>query len=71
MQEYADAEPLLLDNYDVLTQKESQIQPDEKDALLRDAIARLIRLYEAWGKPEEAEKWRNELASQPAHLPEN
>jgi hypothetical protein len=67
VQEFADAEPLLLDNYEGLTQNEAQIRPDEKDALLRDAIARLIRLYDAWGKPDEAAKWRKELpAARPA-----
>jgi tetratricopeptide (TPR) repeat protein len=62
VQEYADAEPLLLASYKGLKQNEADIAPEEKDSLLRDATARLVQLYDAWGKPHEAAKWRQELA---------
>lgn len=71
VREYIDAEPLLLDSYKGLKQKEAQISPDERDTLLRDAIARLVRLYDGWGKPDKVEKWRKVLATRPAQQPEN
>jgi serine/threonine protein kinase/tetratricopeptide (TPR) repeat protein len=69
--EYADAEPLLVANFEGLKQNEGHIPPQEKDSLLRDAIARLVELYDAWGKPDEAAKWRQELAARTAEKPEN
>jgi hypothetical protein len=69
--EYAEAEPLLVANYEGLKQKQGQIAPHEKDALLRDAIARLVQLYDAWGKPDKAAKWRQELATRAPDQPEN
>ena len=56
----------MLANYEGLKQNEAQIPPEEKDALPRDAAARLVQLYDAWGKPDEAAKWRKELAARPA-----
>jgi len=38
-----------------------EIPRQAKDLRLRDAIARLVQLYEATNKPVEAEKWRLEL----------
>jgi tetratricopeptide (TPR) repeat protein len=71
VEEYADAEPLLLANYKGLKQNEGRILPQEKDALLRDAVARLAQLYDAWGKSDKAAKWRQELAARTADRPEN
>ena len=61
----------MLANYEGLKQNEAQIPPEEKDALLRDAVARLVQLYDAWGKPDEAAKWRKELAARPAGQEKN
>jgi tetratricopeptide (TPR) repeat protein/tRNA A-37 threonylcarbamoyl transferase component Bud32 len=62
---YADAEPLLLDNYKGLRQAADEVHPPPKDrdqqVLLRDAVARLVQLYDGWGKPDEAAKWRKEF----------
>jgi hypothetical protein len=30
---------------------------------LTEALERLVQLYDAWGKPQEAAKWRRELAA--------
>ena len=30
---------------------------------LAEALARLVQLYDAWGKPDEATRWRTELAT--------
>jgi serine/threonine protein kinase/Flp pilus assembly protein TadD len=49
---YADAEPLLKTSYEDL-QKDERVPP----RVLREAHARLVQLYEAWGKPEEAKAW--------------
>ncbi len=54
---FAEAEPLLLQGYlgmkghEAATPRESKLRPAE-------AQGRLVQLYEAWGKPEEAAKWR-------------
>jgi serine/threonine protein kinase/tetratricopeptide (TPR) repeat protein len=60
-QKFADAEPLLLDGYQGLKQTEAQIPDEDRDTALRDALDRLVELYDLWSKPEEAAKWRKEL----------
>jgi hypothetical protein len=57
---YAEAEPLLLQGYQGMKQREKSIPPQGKPRLA-EALRRLITLYEEWGKPEEAAKWRKEL----------
>ena len=53
--EYAEAEPLLRQGYE-------QMKPPENASMRkRDAAKRLVELYEAWDKPEQASKWRAEL----------
>ncbi len=56
---YDDAELLLLDGYRTL--KQSKTTPEIEDGALRDALERLVQLYDAWGKPEQAARWRKEL----------
>jgi serine/threonine protein kinase len=58
---YAEAEPLLLKGYEGLNQREAQM-PAEAKTHLAEAGRRLVSLYDAWGKPAEAAKWRQELA---------
>ena len=48
---YAEAEPLLLGAYPVL-----QKNPDA--AVRRDALGRIVELYQAWGKPDKAADFR-------------
>jgi hypothetical protein len=57
---YAEAEPLLREGYDGMRQREAQI-PAASRGRLTEALERLVQLYEAWGKPDEAAKWRKEL----------
>jgi serine/threonine protein kinase/lipopolysaccharide biosynthesis regulator YciM len=59
--EFPAAEPLLLDGLKALTERREMIRPRDRDAILRDAIERLVRLYEAWGKPDQAAAWRKTL----------
>ncbi|HEX5052448.1 MAG TPA: tetratricopeptide repeat protein [Planctomycetota bacterium] len=54
---HAEAEPLLLEGY------EKMQPPAEAAARKTDALARVIALYESWGKPEEAADWRAKLAA--------
>jgi len=56
---YAEAEPLLVAGYEGL-----KVAPDiplRWQHLRSEGLERLVRLYEAWGKPDEAAKWRKEL----------
>ncbi len=59
-QKYADAEPLLLAGYEGLKQREQTI-PEQGKIRLPEAVERLVQLYEATGKTDEAAKWRKEL----------
>lgn len=59
---YADAEPFLLSGYEGMSQRESSIPAPEKPRLTR-AISRLVRLYDAWGKRDDAMNWRKKLAA--------
>ena len=58
----ADAEPLLVSGYEGMKQRASQIPPQDKARLLK-ALDRLVRLYEALGRPEKAMRWRQERES--------
>ena len=59
---YADAEPLLAKGYEGMKQREKSIPPGGK-VRLREALERLVQLYDALGKKDEAAKWRKELES--------
>jgi serine/threonine protein kinase/tetratricopeptide (TPR) repeat protein len=55
---YDTAEPLLLEGYEGMTQREAKIPMQFKALRLREALQRVVQLYDAWGKPDEAAKWR-------------
>jgi tetratricopeptide (TPR) repeat protein len=57
---YADAEPLLLAGYEGLRQRVHQIPRQAQDQALKHVPGLLAKLYEAWGKPDEAARWRKE-----------
>jgi len=57
---YADAEPLLLEGYRGMKQREVEI-PAEFSIRFASCLQRLVQLYEAWGKLDEATKWRKVL----------
>jgi hypothetical protein len=67
-QKHADAEPLLRQGYEGLKQREAKIPPAAK-ARLSEAIERLVQLYDAWGKKDQADRWRKELEAARAALP--
>jgi tetratricopeptide (TPR) repeat protein len=58
---YAAAEPLLLSGYEGMKQRESKIPLTARKARFTKALERLVRLYEIWGNPEQAARWRKEL----------
>jgi hypothetical protein len=57
---YADAEPLLLAGYEGMKQREKTIPP-QGNTRIPEAIERLVQLYEATDKKNDAAKWREEL----------
>ena len=59
---YAEAEPLLLKGYEGMKEREKSMSPQIKVKRLGDAVDRLIELYSATNKPEEAAKWKAERA---------
>jgi len=60
---HTDAEPNLIQGYDGLKKYMVNIPPADRDKRLSAAVDRLIKLYDSWGKPDEAAKWRKELKS--------
>src|SRR5262249_29843425 len=61
-EKYADAELLLLQAYQGMRKPKMDQGHERHDALTeRRFLEGLIQLYDAWGKPDEAAKWRQEL----------
>jgi serine/threonine protein kinase/Tfp pilus assembly protein PilF len=56
----AQAEPLLLAGYEGLRSRAERIPPEDKPRL-KEALQRLVRLYEASGKPTQAADWKRRL----------
>jgi eukaryotic-like serine/threonine-protein kinase len=57
---YTEAGPLLLVGYDGMKKREATI-PAQGKFRLTNALERLVQLYEATGKRDDATKWRKEL----------
>jgi tetratricopeptide (TPR) repeat protein len=58
---YAEAEPLLLSGYEGMKQRDSTI-PSNGRVRLDQALQRLVQLYEATGRPDQAAEWQKRLA---------
>ena len=56
---YAEAEPLLLAAYEGMNLQKKENTPPI-DSQLAETMERLVQLYEAWEKPDEADRWRKE-----------
>lgn len=56
---YTAAERLLLTGYEGMRQRQAKIPAQDRSHLHR-AHDRLVHLYEVWGKPDEAARWRKE-----------
>lgn len=69
---HAEAEPLLVQGYQGMRMKSEKALGDKHSGALTrrrltDALERVVHLYDAWGKPDEAARWRKELeATRPA-----
>jgi eukaryotic-like serine/threonine-protein kinase len=57
---YADAEPLIIRGYEGLVARTGAIPPPRKSRL-PEAAERVVRLYELWGRPDEASQWKARL----------
>jgi non-specific serine/threonine protein kinase/serine/threonine-protein kinase len=57
---YAEAEPLLIQAFEGMKARESQMRPSSKFLML-EPLERLVQLYDAWGKAAEAARWRKVL----------
>ncbi|MDX1388291.1 MAG: tetratricopeptide repeat protein, partial [Acidobacteriota bacterium] len=51
LERFAEAEPILIEAYEMLEKTESVNRTGR-------ALGRIVELYDAWGKPEEAARWR-------------
>jgi tetratricopeptide (TPR) repeat protein len=65
---YALAEPLLLSGYEGMKAREAKIPAPGKPRL-PEAGDRLVKLYDAWRKPEKAAEWRKRLGLKLPELP--
>ena len=57
---YAEAERLLIDGYQGMTDRVATIPADSRPALGR-AGEWIVELYQSWGKPERADEWSQRL----------
>jgi eukaryotic-like serine/threonine-protein kinase len=70
---FAEAEAAVLIGYEGMKARANHIPPLAKSRLT-DAAARIVQLYQAWGKPRQAAEWRTKLAREaglPIDLPAN
>jgi hypothetical protein len=65
---YADAEPLVVSGYEGMKAHEAAIPPRARGRV-SEAGERVVQLYQAWGKPDQAAQWRAKLGQ--AELPED
>ena len=57
---FSKAEPLLVEAYEGMKAREDKI-PEAAKVRLTEAVQRLVDLYTAWEKPEEAARWKAKL----------
>jgi tetratricopeptide (TPR) repeat protein len=58
--QFAQAEPLIVRGYEGLQARQAKIAAPSKK-YLAEAAERVVKLYDAWGQPEKAAKWRAQL----------
>jgi hypothetical protein len=58
---FAEAEPLILAGYDGLGARATKI-PAQGKSRLQEAAARVVNLYETWGRKDKANEWQKKLA---------
>jgi tetratricopeptide (TPR) repeat protein/tRNA A-37 threonylcarbamoyl transferase component Bud32 len=57
---YAESQPLIVAGYEQMKAREARIPVPERSRL-REAAERIVRLYEAWNKPDQAAAWKAKL----------
>jgi tetratricopeptide (TPR) repeat protein/tRNA A-37 threonylcarbamoyl transferase component Bud32 len=62
---YAEAEPLLVQGYEGMKEREKSI-PAQIKVRLVEGVERLVQLYDAWGKKDKADDYRQQLAAERA-----
>jgi hypothetical protein len=58
--QYAEAELLLVQGYEGMRVRQARIPASNKPRL-PEAVEWMVRLYEAWGKPDKAAEWKSKL----------
>ena len=58
---FQEAEPLLVEGYSGMKAREAKISLPTAKTRLPEAIQRLVDLYVAWEKPEQAAEWQKQL----------
>ena len=60
---YAEAEPLLRQGYEGLVQRQASMPPIlNAPRRVTESLERLVQLYDAWDKPDQAAEWKKKLA---------
>jgi len=62
---FEEAEPFLLQGCEGMTAREARI-PVHSKKKMAEAGARIVELYDSWGKQDKAEEWRRKLGGKPA-----
>jgi hypothetical protein len=57
---YAEAEPLLVEGYQPMEARKDLTGVRDRDHVERARVW-LVQLYQAWGKPAQAARWRSKL----------
>jgi hypothetical protein len=65
---FDEAETHILTGYQGMKAREAKI-PASGSFRLFEAAERVVRLYDAWGTPEEATRWRSQLGRDAPELP--
>jgi len=63
---YPEAEPLLRKGYEGLLQHKERIPAGFQRIQLTEVLGWLVQLYDDWGKPDEAARWRKQLEADKA-----
>lgn len=58
---FAEAEPPLLSGYNGLKQREDQIPANVRQLQVKEALERLVQLYQATGQTEKSAQWKQQL----------
>ena len=62
--QYAEAEPLVVEGYEGLKSRQAEIPTLFARHFISEAGERILRLYDAWGRPDEAARWRAKLSQE-------